>query len=82
MFEKWDEAKIKQIIEVAKRVTSYLKRTNAEGKQREMMHQFIWIDDFGSDEKVSRRSETLKALAQRGRHYFFKYFAVYCAEDG
>ena len=70
MFEKWDEAKIEEIIEAAKRVTSYLKRKNAEGKPREMMHQFIWIDDFGSDEKVSRRSETLKALAQRGRHYY------------
>ena len=70
MFETWDDAKIQEIMEVAKRVTSYLKRKNAEGKQREMMHQFIWIDDFGSDEKVSRRSETLKALAQRGRHYY------------
>ena len=65
MVETWDEAKIAEIIEVAKRVTSYLKRKN-----REMIHQLIWIDDFGSDEKVSRRSETLKALAQRGRHYY------------
>ena len=70
MFETWGDAKIQEIMEVAKRVTSYLKRKNAEGKQREMMHQFIWIDDFGSDERVSRRSETLKALAQRGRHYY------------
>ena len=52
------------------RIVKILKRKNAEGKQREMMHQLIWIDDFGSDEKVSRRSETLKALAQRGRHYY------------
>ena len=37
---------------------------------REVVHQFIWIDDFGSGEKVSRRSEALKALAQRGRHYY------------
>ena len=39
MFETWDEAKIEEIIEVAKRVTSYLKRKNAEGKPREMTHQ-------------------------------------------
>ena len=50
--------------------TQILKRKNAEGKQREKTHQFTWIGDFGSDEKVSRRSETLKALAQRGRHYY------------
>ncbi len=56
MFESWDDAKIQEIMEVAKRATSYLKKKNAEGKQRDMMHQFIWIDDFGSDEKVSRRS--------------------------
>ena len=70
MFEKWDEAEIEEIIKVAERVTSYPKRKNAEGKPREMMHQFIWINDLGSDEEVSRRSETLKVLAQRGRHYY------------
>ena len=36
MFETWDDAKIQEIMEVAKRVTSYLKEKNAQGKQRDM----------------------------------------------
>ena len=38
MFGTWDEAKVEEIIEVAKRVTSYLKRINAEGKPGDIMH--------------------------------------------
>ena len=70
MFETGDDRKIQEIMEVAKRATSYLRCKSAEGEKKEMMHQLIWIDDFGSDEEVSTRRETSKALAQRGRHYY------------
>jgi len=71
MFEEWDEVVIQQIMEDAKHIKAYQKK-----RGREQFHQLIVIDDFGSDQRVSRRSDTLKALAQRGRHLFLSLMVL------